>query len=258
MVESDFGYRLLVGRDIYDLVQAQEKIKTASLLGIAAIVVLGLVGGFIMSRWMLARLEGINRSTSRIMAGEFGRRIGAHGNGDEFDNLAENLNAMLDRIERLLDGMRQVTENVAHDLRTPLTRSVRASRRADRHSGDPDESASLLEQTLQDADRLIETFNALLEHRAGGGRARSRAIGSGWTCPRWRPTSSSSTAAGGGTLHPPRPRPAGRGGSSFCHRQLVVPGDGQRRRQCHQVPPPGGRVSVVTARDLGPDRGRHR
>ncbi|MGE3742464.1 MAG: ATP-binding protein, partial [Geminicoccaceae bacterium] len=162
IIHNDEGFTLLVGRDIHDLVTAQKLMHTASLLGIAAIVVLGLVGGFIMSRWMLARLERVNRSTSRIMAGEFGQRIATDSNGDEFDNLAQNLNAMLDRIERLLAGMRQVSEDIAHDLRTPLNRIRSRIEVALMGSPDPDEARCLLEQTLQDADRLIETFNALL------------------------------------------------------------------------------------------------
>ena len=79
-------------------------------------------GGLVMSRWMLSRLERVNRATARIMAGDLGQRIATEGDGDEFDELAQNLNAMLERIERLLIGMRQVTEDIAHDLRTPLTR----------------------------------------------------------------------------------------------------------------------------------------
>ncbi len=159
---SDSGFRLLVGRDVHDLVQSQQQIKTAILLGIGAIIVLGLLGGFILSRWMLNRLERINRSTSRIMAGEFGRRIATHGNGDEFDDLAQNLNVMLDRIERLLAGMRQVSEDIAHDLRTPLNRIRSRIEVALMGSPNSEESRTLLEDTLRDADGLIETFNALL------------------------------------------------------------------------------------------------
>ena len=162
MFASESGYRLLVGRDVYDLVQFQQQIKTAILVGIGAIIVLGLLGGLILSRWMLARLERINRSTSRIMAGELGRRIATHGNGDEFDDLAQNLNVMLGRIARLLGGMRQVSEDIAHDLRTPLNRMRSRIEVALMGSPDSEESRALLEDTLRDADGLIETFNSLL------------------------------------------------------------------------------------------------
>jgi signal transduction histidine kinase len=101
-------------------------------------------------------------TTARIMAGELGRRIATHGNGDEFDDLAQNLNAMLERIERLLAGMRQVSEDIAHDLRTPLSRMRSRIEVALMGAPNPEEARGLLEDTLRDADGLIETFNALL------------------------------------------------------------------------------------------------
>ena len=134
----------------------------AILIGVAVMVVLGLVGGVIMSRWMLARLERINRATARIIAGDLSQRIATEGANDEFDELARNLNAMLERIETLLLGMRQVSDDIAHDLRTPLTRM--RSRIEVALMGDPDgaDVQEVLSATLADADRLIETFNALL------------------------------------------------------------------------------------------------
>jgi signal transduction histidine kinase len=162
IADLDGGGHLLVGRDVQENVQTQRLMRLAILIGLGAMVVLGVGGGLIMSRWMLSRLERINRTTARIMAGDLGQRIGTEGAGDEFDELAQNLNAMLERIERLLVGMRQVTEDIAHDLRTPLTRM--RSRIEVALMGRPtfEETRALLEGTLQDADRLIETFNALL------------------------------------------------------------------------------------------------
>jgi signal transduction histidine kinase len=159
---NEAGYRLLVGRDVHDFEQWRQQIKAAIFIGIGAIIVLGLLGGLILSRWMLTRLERINRSTTQIMAGEFGRRISTDGNGDEFDGLAQNLNAMLERIERLLAGMRQVSEDIAHDLRTPLNRMRSRIEVALMGSPSPEDARGLLEDTLRDADGLIETFNALL------------------------------------------------------------------------------------------------
>ena len=80
----------------------------------------GLLGGALMSRNMLRRLDTINRASGEIMAGNLTRRVPVSGAHDEFDILAENLNRMLDRIERLMKGLREVTDSVAHDLRTPL------------------------------------------------------------------------------------------------------------------------------------------
>jgi signal transduction histidine kinase len=127
-----------------------------------------------MSRGMLGRVDEINRTTRRIMAGDLGQRIALSGSRDEFDQLAANLNAMLDQIERLLQGMRQVTDNVAHDLRTPLNR-LRA-RIEVALMGNPDrvESRAVLEQTLVDAEAMIGTFNALLDiARAEAGSDRA-------------------------------------------------------------------------------------
>ena len=86
------------------------------------ILVLGAAGGGLMSRNMLRRLDTINRTSGEIIAGDLTRRVPLNGSGDEFDALSENLNRMLDRIERLMKGMREVTDSVAHDLRTPLNR----------------------------------------------------------------------------------------------------------------------------------------
>ena len=161
-VPLDRGFRLLVGRDINDLVETQRLMRAAILLGVGVMIVLGLLGGLILSRWMLNRLERVNRATTRIMAGDFGQRIATEGHGDEFDELAQNLNAMLERIERLLAGMRQVSEDIAHDLRTPLSRMRSRIEVALMGSPNSEEARGLLEDTLRDADGLIETFNALL------------------------------------------------------------------------------------------------
>jgi signal transduction histidine kinase len=162
IVELEGGGRLLVGRDVHDTVQTQSLMRLAIQIGLGVMVVLGLGGGLIMSRWMLNRLERVNRATAQIMAGDLSKRIGTEGAGDEFDELAQNLNAMLERIERLLVSMRQVTDDIAHDLRTPLTRMRSRIEVALMGEPSPDELRELLAATLQDADGLIETFNALL------------------------------------------------------------------------------------------------
>jgi signal transduction histidine kinase len=137
-------------------------------------LLLGLAGGLLMSRGLLRRVDAINRTTEQIMAGDLGQRIAIKGARDEFDQLASNLNAMLDQIERLLDGMRRVTDNIAHDLRTPLNRM--RSRIEVALLGDPDQQAMrpVLEQTLADAETMIGTFNALLDiARAEAGSERA-------------------------------------------------------------------------------------
>ena len=162
IVTLDDGARLLVGRDVQDNVQTLRLMRTAILLGLGVMVVLGLGGGLILSRWMLSRLDRVNRATTRIMAGDLSQRIATEGDGNEFDELAQNLNLMLERIERLLIGLRQVTDDIAHDLRTPLTRMRSRIEVALMGAPSTADLRDLLEQTLQDADRLIDTFNALL------------------------------------------------------------------------------------------------
>lgn len=166
--------RLLVARDIEDKLRTQALLINAIGLGSMMMLVFGVIGGFVMSRWMLSRIEAVNRTTAQIMAGDLGRRIAVEGTGDEFDALAANLNAMLERIERLMAGMREVTDNIAHDLRTPLSRLRSRLEVALLGEIDPSTARRLLEETVAEAEGLIATFNALLsiakaeagEHRA--------------------------------------------------------------------------------------------
>ncbi len=167
-------YRLLVGREVEDRLQVEASIKRALSWGVGLTLLLGLAGGLLMSRGLLNRVDAINRTTEQIMAGNLSQRIAIKGARDEFDQLASNLNAMLDQIERLLDGMRRVTDNIAHDLRTPLNRM--RSRIEVALLGDPDKETMrpLLEQTLADAETMIGTFNALLDiARAEAGSERA-------------------------------------------------------------------------------------
>lgn len=155
-------YRLLVGRDVEDRLAVQQLLLNAIITGGGLILVIGVLGGFALSRWTLARLEGINRATKLIMSGDLSRRIALEGTEDEFDELAANLNRMLDRIGQLLQAMREVTDNIAHDLRTPLTRMRSRIELALMRDIDAAEARTLLEETMREADHLIATFNALL------------------------------------------------------------------------------------------------
>ncbi|MEM7025241.1 MAG: HAMP domain-containing sensor histidine kinase [Pseudomonadota bacterium] len=171
--------QLLVGRETESLVKVQALLQKAIGWGVGLTLLLGLVGGFLMSRGMLGRIDTINRTTRRIMAGDLSQRISLKGSRDEFDVLAGNLNAMLDQIESLLDGMREVTDNIAHDLRTPLNRMRSRLEVALLANPDQAEARKLLEQTLVDADTVIQSFNALLSitrAEAGGERAAFKLV----------------------------------------------------------------------------------
>ena len=153
---------LLVGHDIRERTRVSALIRETLVWGIAAIIALTVIGGLLMSRSLLRRIDAINRTSEDIMAGDLSRRVPVTGRGDEFDQLAGNLNAMLDRIEHLLAGMKEVSDNIAHDLRSPLTRL--RSRLEVTLMEPPDAAAyrGAIEQTIAEADALLKTFNALL------------------------------------------------------------------------------------------------
>ena len=119
--------------------------------------------GWLLGRKLLQRIDSINTTAQRVTAGELSGRVALSGQHDEFDELGGHLNTMLERIEKLLTGMHQVTDNIAHDLRRPLARMRNRIEVTLLESRDPDEYLRALDETLQDCDELIHTFNALLE-----------------------------------------------------------------------------------------------
>ena len=167
------GYRLLVGRDISDAAAFRDRVKATLLwAGLVALGV-GLVGGAAMSRNLLRRVEEVNRTSERVMAGNLSDRVPVAGSGDEFDQLAANLNAMLDQIEHLMTAMREVTDDVAHDLKTPLSRLRARLELALLAPADAAGQSEAIRAAIDEADRLLATFNALLsiaEAEAGAGR----------------------------------------------------------------------------------------
>lgn len=166
--------RLLVGRSIEDRLDIEERHFQLILNGGIGMLVMAVAGGFILSRFTLSKLENINRAASQIIAGDFSRRVKVAGGGDEFDELAVHLNTMLQRIERLLAGMREVTDNIAHDLRTPLSRMRSRLELALIETDDNHPSKEVIEATITDAQGLIDTFNALLNiARADSGERQS-------------------------------------------------------------------------------------
>jgi signal transduction histidine kinase len=156
------GFRMLVGRDLGEREEFRQIIAHALEWAVALMIGLALISWFFVSRRVLKRIDSVSATTRRIMAGDLSGRLEVTGTGDEFDRLAESLNAMLERIELLLHGLRDVSDNIAHDLKTPLTRlrnRVEAAL-ADAKSGEG--YRAVLESTIEDSDKLIQTFNALL------------------------------------------------------------------------------------------------
>jgi signal transduction histidine kinase len=167
------GFELVVGRDVEALRQFADIIRQTILYALAIALVLGLGGGLLMSRNFLRRVDAITEASRTIMAGNMSGRMPVAGSNDELDRLALALNEMLDQIESLMAAMKEVSSNVAHDLKTPLTR-IKARVEAALRSGSEAEYRSALENTVDESDRLLDTFNALLSiARAEAGQSRS-------------------------------------------------------------------------------------
>jgi signal transduction histidine kinase len=173
VVEMPGGFRLLVGRDLEERERIYAIIANAGRWSIALVIVLGLGGGFFVSRRVLKRIDAMTEKAQTIMAGDLAGRLPVAGTGDELDRLADNLNAMLERIEGLMGGLKEVSDNIAHDLKTPLTRLRNRCEQALRGARGEAEYRAALESTIAESDDLIRTFDALLMiARAESGHAR--------------------------------------------------------------------------------------
>jgi signal transduction histidine kinase len=167
------GFRLLVGRDLEERERLFHIVISAGRWSVLIVLVLGLAGGFLVSRRVLRRVDAMTDTTKTIMQGDLGGRLPVTGTGDEIDRLAENLNAMLERIEALMNGLKEVSDNIAHDLKTPLTRLRNRAEQALRTAHSEGDYRAALEGTIEESDGLIGTFNALLMiARAESGQAR--------------------------------------------------------------------------------------
>ena len=156
------GFYLLIAQDVHERYLTERLFTTTLPWTVGLVLLLGLAGGALMSRNMVARLDSLNRSSAEIIGGDLTRRVPIGTAHDEFDALAENLNTMLDRIERLMKGVREVTDSVAHDLRTPLNRLRIRLDATLRHLDPGSEQAGEIEAAVAETDQLITTFNALL------------------------------------------------------------------------------------------------
>lgn len=171
-VELTNGFRLLVGRDVEEIHVFRKLITNTLLWALGLSLLFGFGGGYLTSRNFLRRVDAITAASRTIMAGDLSQRMPLAGTSDELDRLSQSLNDMLGQIERLMTGMKEVSSNVAHDLKTPLTR-MRARAEAALRSGVEAEERAALTQTLEESERLLNTFNALLSiARAEAGNAR--------------------------------------------------------------------------------------
>lgn len=167
------NYMLLVGRDVRDARAFRGRLLDSINVGLGITLALGLLGGLIFSGTIMRRIAAITRTCRSIMSGDLTQRVVISHQNDELGQLSHSINAMLDQIERLMNGMRQVSDNVAHDLRTPLTRLRSRLESAARHLDDPAQRETI-EGAIGDADSLLATFAALLRiARAEAGSQRT-------------------------------------------------------------------------------------
>ena len=171
------GEFLLVGENRYRLVKAKEAIFGAIGWGVPLTVLLALGGGVLLAISYLRRIDEVNRALSSIMEGDLGRRVRTRGSGDEMDRLAANLNAMLERIQTLMEGVKRVSDDLAHDLRTPLSRLRQRLESARARSSTVPDFGVVIEQSIADVDAILDTFGALLRIAQVESGARRSAFG---------------------------------------------------------------------------------
>jgi len=155
------GY-LFVGANDHELGEMEEAVVRAFGVSLVVTVMLALAGGAMMSLSVLRRVEALGRTSRDIMAGDLALRLPLRGVEDEFDQLATSLNAMLDRIQALMAGLQQVSSDIAHDLRTPLTRVRQRLELARRRADTVDALHTALDGSIGDVDAILRTFAALL------------------------------------------------------------------------------------------------
>jgi signal transduction histidine kinase len=157
------GYQLLVGTDLNDQEQLLTHIARVLLTAVAIIITAAMLGGWWMGRSVLSRIDNIHQTSKAIIDGDLSQRMSIDGRETEFNRLAQVINDMLDRIEILLSSMHDVTDNLAHDLRNPLNR-LHHRLEAMQHFQPPDNvrKETELSAAIEDVDKLISTFNAIL------------------------------------------------------------------------------------------------
>ncbi|EJF86590.1 sensor histidine kinase [Bartonella rattimassiliensis] len=162
IVDLPNAMKILIGRDLDEPERFAAVIRKAVIIALAAMVGGALLIWFFVGRRALQRIDQVTAASQRLMDGDFSGRLPVSGVGDEFDRLSTNLNVMLDRIEELNIGLRQVSDNIAHDLKTPLTRLRNRVEEALSRNKTKLEYRQVLDSVITESDQLIRTFNAIL------------------------------------------------------------------------------------------------
>jgi len=162
VLEVPNGVKILVGRDIREAERLRGAVAKGFQLALGAMLALGILTWIFVGRRALKRIDGVSQSTIRIMGGDRSERLPVTGSKDEFDRLSENLNQMLDRINTLDAGTKQMSDNIAHDLKTPITRLRNKAEEALSLREESDEQQNAITEIIDDCDRIVKTFDALL------------------------------------------------------------------------------------------------
>ena len=173
------GTTLVVADDLGSVEDVEDVVSNAFAIVLGISVLLGLAGGFLLTGGLLWRVEAVTHTAEAIIAGDMTRRIQTTGTGDEFDRLATSLNAMLDRIVQLMANLQQVSNDIAHDLRTPLSRLRQSLEHTRTHAATERDYAEAVERAIEEADGLLATFSALLrisQIEAGSQRSAFRPV----------------------------------------------------------------------------------
>lgn len=161
-VRLNGGGLLIVARDIEDQRALATRIRLLALAGLGCLGLGGLGLGLVIGRSVLRRVDSMRKASRAIMAGNLEQRLPRTHTGDELDRLAESFNAMLNRIEQLMHGLREVSDNIAHDLKTPLNRLRNRAETTLRDATTIKELQEGLGQAIEAADDIIKTFDSLL------------------------------------------------------------------------------------------------
>jgi signal transduction histidine kinase len=177
--QLDGGFRLGVGEDLEQVGDMEEVFLGILAAALGIVLVLGIGGGLLLSMAFLRRVDMITQTADAIIDGDLSRRIERTGTGDDLDHLSATLNVMLDRISGLMENLRQVSNDIAHDLRTPLSRLRQDLEEAQKRELTPAEVKQVIEGAVAEADVLLETFSALLriaQIEAGSRRSAFRSV----------------------------------------------------------------------------------
>ncbi|MGI4838236.1 MAG: sensor histidine kinase [Janthinobacterium lividum] len=158
----DDGNILMVAQDAHDIHEFNELLVRAMISGGVLLLLVGLVGSIALGYFARRRLDSLSHSISEIVKGDLSRRLPTRGNNDDVDRIAMVVNGMLDELERLMSEVKGVCDDIAHDLRTPLTRLMAGLERAQRRGVTADDYARTIDAALSEAGALLSTFRALL------------------------------------------------------------------------------------------------